>query len=140
MTINDAMIPMKSFLPAVIWLMVITLLSTEGGVSMPSFNLIQMDKLAHAAAYGLLVWLCLFGLYRYKILDRAPTRLGVLVFLLASVYGAFMEVVQYAYFPNRHFELDDMLANTAGAAIGWWLFSKMKHYLPAKPPKSSKPL
>ncbi len=116
----------KSFVPAFIWLIVITLLSTKGGVSMPGFNLFQIDKVGHAGAYALLVGLSLFGLHRYQVLERAPFRIGLLVFLIASLYGVFMEFIQFEYFPDRHFEVDDMLANTFGAAAAWWLFFKFK--------------
>lgn len=123
---------LQSNIPALIWLFVITLLSTKGGVSLPSFDLFQMDKVGHAGAYGLLVGLSLYGLHRYQILDRAPFRLGFWVFLLATLYGVLMEFVQFEFFPNRHFEVDDMLANALGAAAGWWFFSKIKRHLPVK--------
>jgi len=122
MTINDAM---TKQLPALAWLIIITILSTQGGVSMPAFNLIQTDKLAHAAAYGLLVWLILFGWFW----DR-PGRMGWVagfwVFSAATAYGAFMEFVQYSWFPNRFFEVDDMLANAVGAAAAWLTFDTLK--------------
>ncbi|MBL7776479.1 MAG: VanZ family protein, partial [Saprospiraceae bacterium] len=102
----------KSLLPAAVWLAVITLLSTKGGVQMPSFDLFQLDKLAHAGAYALLVGLCLLGLHWYRLLEQAPQHTGLFIFLAASGYGALMEVVQLVFFPNRHFEFDDMLANT----------------------------
>lgn len=111
----------KSLLPALIWLIIITFLSTKGGISMPKFNLFQMDKLAHASAYALLSWLILFGLLRAN--GQTPgLRLGLLVFLFAAGYGALMEVVQYTWFPNRLFEFDDMLANAAGAGLAWLSF------------------
>ena len=108
----------KNILPALLWLAIITILSTQGGVSMPQFKLFEMDKLAHAAAYALLVWLILYGLRR-----QATPMTGLAAFVFASVYGALMEFVQYAWFPNRFFEVDDMLANTVGAAFAWISFS-----------------
>ncbi len=115
---------MKPLVPAVIWLIVITFLSTRGTVSMPRFNLIGADKFGHAAAYGLLVWLILLGMSRVKSANTFDHRLGV--FLFATGYGVLMEFVQANFFPGRFFEYDDMLANAIGAAMGWlvfiWLF------------------
>jgi VanZ family protein len=113
------------FLPALLWLITITYLSTQGGIPAPEFNLIQMDKLGHAAAYALLVWLLLFGWYRFGT-KRVDWTVGLPVFLAASGYGVLMEFVQYSWFPNRHFEVDDMLANALGAATAWLTFDTLK--------------
>ncbi|MCB0533252.1 MAG: VanZ family protein [Saprospiraceae bacterium] len=115
------------FLPAILWLAIITYLSTQGGISVPEFNLIQMDKVGHATAYCLLVWLLLFGWYRFEP-GRATWAVGLLVFLAASGYGILMEFVQFTWFPNRHFEVDDMLANAFGAAIAWMTFDRLKQF------------
>ncbi len=121
---NNFTMPTK-YLPALIWLIIITFLSTQGGVSVPDFKLIQMDKLGHATAYALLVWLLLFGWYRLGP-NRVEWTVGLSVFLAASGYGVLMEFVQYSWFPNRHFEVDDMLANALGAATAWLTFDKLK--------------
>ncbi len=87
---------------------------------MPSFKLIASDKLGHAAAYGLFVWLLVMA---YQPMNNSKLRN---IWLFCFVYGAFMEWVQYTFFPNRFFELDDMLANGIGAAIvaGWFWWRK----------------
>ena len=113
----------KSLVPAVLWLIAITFLSTRGTVSMPRFNLIGADKFGHAMAYGLLVWLILLGISRVKSCDSFSHRLGV--FLFATGYGILMEFVQANFFPGRFFEYDDMLANAIGAVIGWLVFVRL---------------
>lgn len=94
-----------------IWLICITWLSTKGGVALPGFRLIGADKLAHAAAYGLLAWLVLWAFPQDKLSGLFK------VWLFAAGYGAAMEWVQYRFFPNRFFEFDDMLANAIGAFL-----------------------
>jgi VanZ family protein len=106
----------KRFLLPAIWLGCITWLSTKGGVSLPSFSLIGIDKLGHAAAYGLLVGLL------HTAFPPANQRQAVGIWLFASMYGAFMECIQYTFFPNRMFEFDDMLANAIGALLVWGVF------------------
>lgn len=105
----------KAFLPAFVWLVGITLLSTGANVPMPRFNLFGPDKLAHAGAYALLSWLLLYGCK--KIWGKPDARALTFVWLFAAGYGALMEVVQGTFFPNRFFEYDDMIANAAGALI-----------------------
>ncbi len=103
-------------LVAAIWLLAITWLSTRGGVPLPGFSLLQTDKLAHAAAYALLVFLCLSSL------KSVSARHYLLFFILVFCYGAILEWVQFRFFPNRFFELDDMIANGMGAAASILVF------------------
>ncbi len=117
----------RAFAPALFWLVGIVFLSTMGGVSMPKFQLLSTDKLAHAAAYGLLAWLTLWGFVRWQ--GRASVFHGVLTVLLAASIGAGLEYVQFRYFPDRVFEYDDMAANAVGAVLGWWVFAR---FIPPK--------
>ena len=106
----------KYYLPALIWLVIITWLSINSGTPMPKFDLFSADKLFHAAAYALLTLLILWG--RSK---SGPTPVPLyqlaLIFVLVTGYGAFMEWIQGTFFPNRSFEYDDMLANASGAFL-----------------------
>jgi len=112
----------KAYFPAFVWLVVIVFLSTKGGVSMPSFDLFQTDKLAHAGAYALLTGLILWGVTRHRSAGSARWGHGLASLLFASAFGALMEYIQFRFFPDRHFEYDDMLANALGALAGWWGF------------------
>jgi len=104
----------KPFLPALIWLAIITFLSVTSNLPLPKIELFSPDKLGHAAAYAILSWLLLWGIWKSQ--KRNMTSFDkFLVFAFATAYGAFMEWVQGTYFPNRFFEYDDMLANAAGA-------------------------
>jgi VanZ family protein len=117
----------KAFLPAFVWLLVITKLSTMPGLQLPKFDLISMDKLAHAFVYAVFVVLAMWGFSRNS--GQRPTfREGFISFAVAATYGAFMEWVQGTFFPGRFFEYDDMLANAFGAAVAWAAFT----YFPKK--------
>lgn len=91
---------------------------------MPDFDLFQVDKLGHATAYGLLVWLTLWGIYRMHPAENGQWWRGFFVFLFASGFGILMEFIQLTFFPDRHFEYDDMLANATGAAAGWLIYTR----------------
>ncbi len=90
---------------------------------MPKFQLLQTDKVAHAAAYGLLAWLTLWGFARWK--GEVKVLHGIITVLVCSSIGAFLEYIQFRYFPDRVFEYDDMTANAIGAIGGWWIFSRI---------------
>ncbi|HAD12713.1 MAG TPA: hypothetical protein DCF33_09780 [Saprospirales bacterium] len=119
----------KAYLPALIWLGIVTWLSINSGMPMPKFNLFSADKLFHAAAYALLTALILWGRIKSGPLP-IPGSQQMLIFILATGYGAFMEWIQGTFFPNRSFEYDDMLANTAGAFLAIIIFRLLKPQSP----------
>ena len=104
------------YLPALVWLAIVTGLSVMPGVPMPKFNLFSADKIGHAAAYALLAWLLLRG-FKAQHKRAANARETLMFFGLATGYGILMEFVQGTFFPYRFFEVDDMLANTFGAMV-----------------------
>jgi VanZ family protein len=105
----------KVYWPAWAWLALVTAMSVMPGVPMPKFNLFSADKLGHAVAYGVLTWLMLRG---YTQLHGAASwKTACYLGALAAAYGVLMEFVQGTFFPNRFFEIDDMLANTAGVVV-----------------------
>jgi VanZ family protein len=97
--------PKRFWAGAMLWLAVITWLSTAPAIQFPSFNLLSADKLAHAAAYAMLTLLLLWA---------GPARWWWMP-VVASAYGMMMEWVQATFFPGRFFEYDDMIANALGA-------------------------
>jgi VanZ family protein len=94
-----------------LWLALITWFSVTPGPQLPDFQLISMDKLNHALAYGVLCWLLLRAL---RPLNRRR-RWGA--FLFCVLYGILMEWVQYAFVPGRFYEYADMLANALGSSV-----------------------
>ncbi len=97
-------------------------MSVMPSVPAPNFKLVAPDKLVHAFVYGVLVWLGLRAFRRYRPGNGLTLMQGFGMFTFASGWGAMMEYIQGAYFPGRFFEFDDMIANAAGAAAGWFLF------------------
>jgi len=97
----------------IIWAVVILILSTVGvGVNIPSSwqDVFSWDKLAHAAVYFIL---CYF--LHQSFITRKPTLTSnIYAFLISTSYGILIEIVQYSFFPDRYFELLDILANIVG--------------------------
>lgn len=113
----------KPYLPAFLWLLAVTELSVMPGVPLPKFDLFSTDKLGHAAAYALLAWLIFRG-FRAANGRNASWKEGLVICSIATGYGILMEFVQGAFFPNRFFEVDDMLANAFGAVMVYLVVRK----------------
>ncbi len=84
----------------------------------PDTGAVGFDKLWHAATYlafGLLIAYALVGS------DLAIATKIALVFGIATLFGVGIEVAQ-SFVPYRQFEVADMVANAAGAALscGWY--------------------
>ncbi len=107
----------KYFLPAIVWAVVILALSTTAGIQMPEV-VFSPDKLGHFAAYGILTWLVFMAL---KKTGRYNTRSTIWAVLAVSLYGVALEFVQWAFFPNRMFEVWDMAANFFGALLYYFI-------------------
>lgn len=103
----------KAFLPAIVWALVILYLSTGAAPNLPAeiWDLFQPDKLAHAAVYGLLTLLIIYGFHTLERKNRFAIFFAV---FLSTLYGISMEIVQYTFFPNRYFEVLDIFANIIG--------------------------
>lgn len=105
-----------NFIPALLWAALIFTLSTGQAVTVPRFsNLLEPDKFAHAAAYFVLAGSLLWGFYR--TVGLSPLVLAAAI-MVSSLYGISMEVVQYTFFPNRAFEVFDIIANIIGSILG----------------------
>lgn len=103
----------KHFLPAIVWAIVILALSTTAGIQMPEV-VFSPDKWGHFAAYGILAWLVFMALKKSGQYNSKSTVVAVVV---VSLYGVALEFVQWAFFPNRFFEVWDMVANFSGALL-----------------------
>jgi len=106
----------KHFLPAILWAIVIFILSTVGGLNAPDLlpDLLSPDKLAHTAAYFIQAVLLGWGSYKRGYSLQKALLISVLT---SSVFGILLEIVQYLFFPNRYFEWWDMVANVTGAVF-----------------------
>lgn len=78
------------------------------GEQLPKVEVIASpDKVAHFVVYAILSWLV------YRAWQSARPALWAVG--LSGTYGLLLEVVQYAFFPGRYFEVWDIVANISGA-------------------------
>ncbi len=113
---------MKYYWPALLWSILIFVLSAGPGVQVPSswMDLISVDKFGHAGVYGILTILICWGSWKKRTaLTNALLLFGLTI---SSTFGIIMEGMQYFFFPHRYFEVLDIIANIIGSLIGLLLF------------------
>ena len=98
-----------------IFLLVVSLVP----ISAPKTRL-PADKIEHFIAYGMTAIL----LFRHLAARGRTTRIFFVSVLIASVYGALLEVLQ-GLTPYRQFSIGDMVANTAGAVVCCFAYMAM---------------
>lgn len=104
---------MKPFLPVFIWALLILALSVGTGVQMPEV-IFSPDKIGHFLFYGVLSWLSARALLKKGLYSRKTIWLST---GLICGYGILLEFVQWAFFPNRFFEVWDLIANATGTLV-----------------------
>lgn len=97
----------KKYIPSVLWMVVIFVLSSIPGKQLPEMPFPGFDKIAHIGIYAILGFF-LAGAFNGKIL---------VIFIIGVVYGLFDEVHQILV-PFREFSLLDLLSDAIGVVIG----------------------
>lgn len=101
-----------TWLLAIIWMVVIFILSSIGGKSLPSIGITYFDKIAHFGVFGLL---CLLFYRALRVRQQLPVNKAMLVAaILTSLYGIGDELHQH-FTPDRYPDVMDWVADTAGA-------------------------
>jgi VanZ family protein len=96
------------------WVVVLTWLSLSPTTPETDIALFDWDKLRHALAYALLVFLAIRAGQGFIVNER---RLRVGAFLFACLYGGLLEVFQELLTDVRFAESGDLAANATGAAV-----------------------
>ncbi len=120
--------PFRYLLPAIAWLIVCTILFTLPGKAFPKkdwLDDIYFDKWVHIGIISILVFLTVWGVYRFRGRRIYPKDV-MLWILIGTLYGLLMEFVQLYFVANRSFDGGDVIADLAGAVLGggygWWKY------------------
>ncbi len=103
-------------LPAILYSLLIFLISAMSNPPAPSFDLEWGDKINHAGAFGLMMLLAFRGL-RWLYPDRRAGALALAGLLYCVLYGLTDEIHQ-SFVPNRQCDIFDLLADATGASLG----------------------
>lgn len=111
----------KQFIYTLLWASLILVLSSIPGGSMPSYSwmaMLSFDKFAHAFVYSILVFLFIMEL-SVKAQKYATSRnIIIFAFLIGTLYGGLIELMQENLFVDRKADLFDFLANMVGGLLG----------------------
>lgn len=116
---------LKQFIPAITWLIFVTVLFIIPGSEFPAedwFETIFLDKLLHIAFIFLLVYLFYFPLRK----NEKNWLLILCVF--GIVYGVSIEFIQKYWVKGRSFELADIACDLAGCAAAYFVGSRQRKY------------
>jgi VanZ family protein len=120
----------KIYKYAYLWAIIATGLCGTNGNNIPQFsftNLFGIDKLAHMLLFGTETFLIAIANQKLDD-DKNSFSLIFPAFVIGTVFGIIIEILQATVFTNRSFDYLDMLANTIGCALAWliliWKFNK----------------
>jgi len=115
----------KDLILAVSWTLLIIILSSLPGSSMPKVSLIpNMDKIGHFSVYAVSSYLWV----RYFVASMPVNQSIRFSLILTAAIGILMEIAQFLFFRGRMFEVYDIIANIGGSIVGVLVFIKLKKY------------
>jgi VanZ family protein len=113
---------------AFLWGLVILFLCAIPGKDIPHVSfleIISFDKWVHAGMFYILTFLLIRG---FK-LDTAPRLVRpsplLVAFLLCTLYGGLLEIMQGTLFEERSADMYDFIANTFGSGMAALTFSRI---------------
>jgi VanZ family protein len=109
----------KSFLPALLWAMVIFAISSIPYLSTPSIGFTVTDKAAHFAEYFILGALLAYGLAAQEL------RRGSVFLISAILSGScgIIDELHQVFIPGRYVEGLDLLANISGSVAASGIYA-----------------
>ena len=120
------------FIPAILWLLITTLLLVLPGPDIPSvsfLDIIYFDKWVHAGLFGGMTFLFAFPFIKN---GTATKRLLIYIAIVCAFYGIAMEYVQKYMAFERDFDYFDMVADGVGCIIGYFVSTFFKRRLEKK--------
>ncbi len=120
----------KAFVPAIVWAVIITVLSGYPGNQLPKVAVWQFDKLVHTVMYGMLSFLLFLPFIEQFLKKEKRFKIKLVIILFGVFYGGFMEILQENIFINRSGNWIDFTANSVGAILGVYLAPLVLKFLP----------
>lgn len=116
-------------LPAILWLVAITVLSGYPGNKIPEAPFVNFDKLVHLAIYFILsISIC----FAWCSKSKSVISTNFLIASFGIFYGGFMEISQHFIFINRSGSWIDFFANSLGSILGVVFYPFILKLLPFK--------
>lgn len=126
-------IPLKKFLPGIVWFFIVGVLTLMPGSDVPKIgwmdNIKNFDKIVHAGLFGGLIFMFYLPYFKSGFSFKRKMNYLIKVSLACIVWGITVEFLQRFYIPGRDFDLLDWAADSAGVLIAFWICIKIqKHF------------
>lgn len=108
--------------PAILWSIIVLVLTLIPGENLPEVGIFQIDKLVHIFIFGMMMVLTSFGLKKLAGISGRPDYPGRVSAIYTLSFGIGVEVLQI-FVPGRNFSLADVVANCIGVGLGYFIFS-----------------
>jgi len=118
------------FVPIVVWLIIVLVLSGYPGNQFPKVSVWQFDKLVHVIMYAIVSFLLFLPFNKQFINVKQRFKIRIIIILLSVFFGGFMEILQEYIFINRSGNWIDFTANGIGAILGVLFAPLLLKYLP----------
>lgn len=124
-------ITFKKFIPGLAWFFIVGMLTLMPGKEVPEvrwLNIPQLDKLVHIAMFGgLTLFFCLPYL-KSNLTSKQKTTIFIRISLSMVIWGLIIEVIQEFFVAGRGFEWLDLVADSLGVLIAFWVCKKLLKY------------
>ena len=110
------------FLPAILWLIISTVLLTLPGAALPRedwLDKIWFDKWVHFGMFAIMVMLWNRAMMKKYSAGKKLVIIFLWVSILCLVYGIGMEFIQRYFIFNRSFDAGDIGADAVGCVAGF---------------------
>lgn len=104
--------------PSILWAAFILVLCLMPGRDLPSVSIWEFDKLVHFAFYVMLSALMFWGWKKQMRFSALHLQTALKILAITFTYGFAVEILQELVTADRHFELLDAVANSAGGVAG----------------------
>ena len=105
--------------PAIIWALIVLVLTLMPGKAIPDVGFFNADKLVHFFIFGFQMILTSFALVKIARLKAKPENPVLFAGVFSVLFGIMIEFIQN-YVPGRSFSIADMIANTIGVILGYF--------------------
>lgn len=122
----------KPFIPSLVWLIAITILSGYPGNKIPEAPFFNFDKLVHVGIYFVLSIAICFAFFNEKKQPKQQPKIKIWIIFFGIFYGGFMEILQHYIFINRSGSWYDFFANAIGVILGVLFYPFIIKLLPFK--------
>jgi VanZ family protein len=116
----------RSFVPAIIWFVFITILFVLPGSDFPDedwFHKIYLDKWVHSGFFFLLVYLFEMP---FILEDASASKWLVRITAAAILYGIAIEFIQKWWVPGRSFDVIDMIFDSIGSIAAFYYGKRIR--------------